>query len=163
MIQDLTTDTVSRYVDATPEAFYDLVSDITRTHEHTPDVVRCTWLDGATTAVVGARFKAVNNGGRRPNWNNKPVITVADRGREFALSRTEPFCGTVVWRYVLEPEGTGTRVTQSYEVTKKISPVGWFIIGTLYGHKDRASELHDSMLASLDRLAALLARESSTV
>ena len=53
-------------------------------------------------------------------------------------------------------EGTGTRVIESYEVIKPITIVGWFIIDTLYGMKDRRAELRASMVASLDRLAELV-------
>ena len=46
---------------------------------------------------------------------------------------------------------------ESYEVIKPISIVGWFIIGTLYGMKDRRSELRASMIDSLERVADLIA------
>ena len=55
----------------------------------------------------------------------------------------------------LIPEGTGTRVVESYEVTKPISAFGWFILGTLYGLKDRRAELRESMARSLDRVAEI--------
>jgi hypothetical protein len=155
MRQDLTTDTVDRYIEATPEALYDLVADVTRTPELTADIVKVEWLDGATRAVVGARFKATNKAGRGPAWSNKPVITVADRGREIAWSRTEAIGGTLEWRYRFEPEGTGTRVTESYEVTKPLPLIGWFLIGTIYGLKDRRGDLRASMLRTLDRIAEL--------
>lgn len=153
MRQELSTDTVTRHIDATPEALYDIVADITRTPELTDDIASCEWLDGATEAVVGARFRAVNHLGRGPDWKNSPVITAADHGQEIAWARTEPFAGTVEWRYRFEPEAGGTRVTESYEVTKPLTIVGWFIIGTLYGMKDRQGEMRRSMVATLDRLA----------
>ena len=156
MRQDLTTDTVERYIDASPDAIYDLIADVTRTPERTPDIVRCEWLDGATGPAVGARFKSTNRQGRGPDWSNKPVVTVADRGKEFSFTRTERFAGTILWRHRFVPEGTGTRVIESYEVTKPISIVGWFIIDTLYGMKDRQGELHASMVASLDRVAEIV-------
>jgi hypothetical protein len=155
MKQELTTDTVERHIDASANALYDLITDVTRTPEITPDIVSCTWLDGATGPAVGARFKAVNHAGRGPNWSNKPVVVTADDGREFAFARTEPFAGTVEWRYIFVPEGTGTRVVESYTVTKRLTIVGWFIIGTLYGMKDRRSDLRKSMVASLDRIAEI--------
>jgi hypothetical protein len=155
MRQDLTTDSVTRYIDAPSEALYDRIADVTRTPELTPDIVKVEWLDGATEAVVGARFKATNHAGRGPNWPNKPVSTVADPGREIGWARTEPFGGTVEWRYRFEPEGTGTRVTETYEVTKPLRLMGWFIIGTLYGLKDRQGDLRTSMEATLARLAEL--------
>ena len=40
MRQELTTDTVDRYIEASPEALYDLIADVTRTPELTPDIVR---------------------------------------------------------------------------------------------------------------------------
>jgi hypothetical protein len=46
-------------------------------------------------------------------------------------------------------------VTESYEVTKPVRLVGWFIIDTLYGMKDRQGDLRASMRATLDRLAEL--------
>jgi hypothetical protein len=153
--QELTHDSVERYIEARPEALFDIIADVTRTPELTPDIVRCEWLDGASSAVVGARFKATNKQGRGPKWSNKPVLTAVEPGRAIAWARTEPFAGTVEWRYTFSPEGTGTRVVESYEVTKALTIVGWFIIDTLYGMKDRRSELRASMLATLDRLAVM--------
>jgi len=155
MRQELTTDTVERYIDAAPEAIYEIVADITRTPEVTPDIVKCEWLDGATEPVVGARFKATNHQGRGPDWPNKPVIVAVDPGREIAWARTEPFAGTLEWRYRFVPDGTGTRVIESYTVTKPVSIIGWFIIDTLYGMKDRQGDLRASMERTLDRLAEM--------
>lgn len=155
MRQELTTDTVERYIEASPETLYDVIADVTRTPERTPDIVRCEWVDGATGPAVGARFKAINKQGRGPNWSNKPVVTVAEPGREFAFTRTEPFAGTILWRHQFVPDGTGTQVIESYEVIKPISIIGWFIIDTLYGMKDRRAALRTSMAASLERLAEL--------
>ncbi len=159
MRQDLTTDTVERYIEAPPEVLYDILSDVTRTPERTPDIVRCEWIKGATGPAVGARFKAINTAGKRMKWFNKPIVTVADPGREFTFERTEPFGGTIEWKHVLAPEGSGTRVTESYTVLKPIHPIGWFIIGTIGGLKDRRTDLHVSMVDSLDRLAEMAERE----
>jgi hypothetical protein len=155
MRQQLTTDTVDRHIEAPGQAIYDLIADVTRTPEITPDIVRVEWLDGATEPAVGARFKAINTVGGRKRWSNKPVFTTVEPFSELAWSRTEPFGGTVEWRWRFEPEGTGTRVTQSYEVLRPIALVGWFIIGVLGGRKDRRADLHASMVASLDRVAQM--------
>jgi hypothetical protein len=166
MRQELTTETVDRYIEASPDVLYDLVSDVTRTPERTPDVARCEWIDGATGPAVGARFKSTNHQGRGPDWSNKPVVTVADPGKEFSFTRTEPFAGTLLWRHWFVPEGTGTRMYESYEVVKPIRLAGWFIMGTIYGLKDRRGDLHRSMVESMDRVAELVeaaaAAESTT-
>jgi hypothetical protein len=151
-MQTLDHDQVVLEIDALPEKVYDLVADVTRTPEFSPEVRRCTWLDGATGPAVGARFEVVNKAGRGPAWKNRPLVIVADRGREFAFSRTEKAAGTLVWRYRFEPVGDGTRVTESYEVTEPITRVGWFIIGGLYGLKDRRADLRSGMQLTLEQL-----------
>jgi uncharacterized protein YndB with AHSA1/START domain len=156
MKQELTTDKVSRHIEASPEAVYALVSDVTRTPEYSPEVVRCTWIKGATGPAVGARFKAINHAGRVPDWPNKPVVTEADPGRTFAFERTEVGGGTIEWRYTLEPAGTGTVTTESYTVLKPVNRLGWFIIDTLAGLKDRRTDLHRGMTQSLERIATIV-------
>ncbi|GAA0904397.1 SRPBCC family protein [Virgisporangium ochraceum] len=151
-MQSLDTDQLSIHIVAPPDVVYDLVADVTRTPEFSPEILRCTWLDGATGPAVGARFEAVNKVSRGPAWKNRPVVTVARPGHEFAFSRTEPFSGTLVWRYRLEPDGGGTLLTESYEVTRPISRLGWFIIGRLFGCRNRRADLHDGMRRTLDRV-----------
>jgi hypothetical protein len=151
-MQTLDHDQVVLEIDAPPKVVYDLVADVTRTPEFSPEIRRCTWLGGATGPAVGARFEVVNKAGRGPAWKNRPVVIVADPGREFAFSRTENAAGTLVWRYRFEPVGDRTRVTESYEVTEPITRLGWFIIGGLYGLKDRRADLHSGMQLTLERL-----------
>ncbi|MBM3658321.1 MAG: SRPBCC family protein [Actinobacteria bacterium] len=159
MIQDLDHDTVSLHMDAPPEAVYALVADVTRMPEFSPEILRCTWRDGATGPAVGARFTARNKVPRRPAWNNHPVVTVVEPGRRFAFARTERFAGTVEWTYRFEPEGGGTLVTESYEVTTPLSRFGWFIIGGLFGRKDRRSDLHAGMEQTLERMRVAVEQE----
>jgi uncharacterized protein YndB with AHSA1/START domain len=161
MKQDFDHDTVSMRMDAPPEAVYALVADVTRTPEFSPEVLSCTWLDGATGPAVGARFKAQNKVANRPAWHNTPVVTVVDPGREFAFERSEPFGGTVEWRYRFEPDGAGTLVTESYKVIKPLSIVGWFIIGTLFARKDRRRDLRTGMTQTLERMRATVEREAA--
>ena len=160
MRQQLTADSVELVIDATPESLYAIVADVTRTPELSPEVVKCIWINGATGPSVGARFRAINKAGRGPKWPNTPVVVTAEPGREFAFARTELFAGTVEWRYRFEREGNATRVTESYAVTKDLTVVGWFIIDTLYGLKDRRSDLRRGMDETLKRLAKLA--ENST-
>jgi hypothetical protein len=151
-MQELDRDDVSIHIAAPPERVYALVADVTRMPQLSPEVVRCTWLDGAAEPTVGARFEATNKGARGPTWKNRPVITVASPGEEFAFSRTERFAGTVEWRYQLEPEGSGTRVTESYVVTRPVSRLGWFFIEHLFGGSDRRTALRRGMQQTLERL-----------
>lgn len=154
-MQTLDRDEVTTVVAAPPADVYAVIADVTRTPELSPEILRCAWLDGATGPAVGARFVARNKAGRM-TWNNRPVVVAAEPGREFAFARTEAFAGTVEWRYRLEPVDGGTRVTESYEVTRPITPVGWFIIGRLAGCKDRRGDLQRGMEQTLQRLRAIV-------
>jgi Polyketide cyclase / dehydrase and lipid transport len=162
MKQELDHDSVSLRIEARPDDVYAFVADVTRTPEVSPEILDCAWLDSATGPAVGARFKARNKVPNRPAWSNKPVVTVVDPGREFAFARTEPFGGTVEWRYRFEPDGDGTLVTESYEVTKPMGVVGWFIIGGLFARKDRRTDLHTGMEQTLERMREVLERKDAT-
>jgi hypothetical protein len=157
-MQTLDHDSVSLHIDAPADAIYQLVADVTRTPEFSPEILSCKWLDGATGPVVGARFAARNKVPHRPSWVNKPVVTVVEPGKAFGVSRTEKFAGTVVWDYKFEPDGSGTMVTESYTVTRPLSAFGWFIIGVVFNRPDRRTDLRNGMEETLQRLRAVAER-----
>ena len=160
-MQTLDRDSVTAYMEAPPEVVYALVADVTRMPEFSPEILSCVWLDGATGPAVGARFAARNKVPNRPPWTNKPVITVVEPGRAFAFARTEKFAGTVEWTYRFAPEGAGTRVTESYEMTEPMTRIGWFIIGVLFARKDRRADLHAGMQQTLERMRAVAERAAA--
>lgn len=154
-MQTLDRDEASTVVAAPPDEVYALVADVTRTPEFSPDLVSCRWLDGVTGPAVGARFEAVNTTTRAGRtWKNRPVVTVADPGREFAFARTEPFAGTIAWRYRFEPVDGGTRVVESYAVERPVTRIGWFVIEKVFRAGNRRTELRAGMQATLERLRA---------
>lgn len=67
----------------------------------------------------------------------------------------------MVWKYVFTREGAGTRVTESYEVTRPVSLFGWFVIGVLFGRNDRRGDLRRGMTETLDRLAVVANKATS--
>jgi len=75
----------SVHISASPEAVYDLVADITRMGERSPECYRAEWVDGPATAAVGARFRGHNRIGVI-KWSTTCKVTAADRGREFAFT-----------------------------------------------------------------------------
>jgi polyketide cyclase/dehydrase/lipid transport protein len=105
-------------IDAPPERIYDLVADLARVDELSPEVRRAHWVGQPAAPVVGARIRGYNRW-RGFRWSREAVILVADRGGEFAF-RTVPGRGIyhdeTTWRYEFEPTPTGgTQVTESYE------------------------------------------------
>ena len=153
-MQTLDRDSAEIVVAAPAEVVYDLVADVTRTPELSPEVVSVRWLDGATGPAAGARFEAVNASGSGRRWKNRPVVRVADRGREFTFERTEPFAGSIVWRYRFEPVDGGTRVVESYEVERPVSRLGWLVIDKVFRGGNRREALRAGMRTTLERLRA---------
>ena len=101
---------------APPDVVYDLITDITRMGEWSPECYRCEWLDGATAAAPGARFRGYNRLGPL-RWQRTVVIDTAEPGREFAFTTVNDGAGReeTRWRYTMEPSSTGTLLTESFQ------------------------------------------------
>jgi Polyketide cyclase / dehydrase and lipid transport len=101
-------------IDAAPLTVYQLISDITRMGDWSPECYRCEWLNGATTAAIGARFRGHNRLGK-VGWHTDAIVTVADPGREFAFTTLhKEGREETLWRYELRQVGAGTEVIESY-------------------------------------------------
>lgn len=98
-------------INATPMAVYGLVSDVTRTHEWSPESVTVEWVDGASIALPGARFMGTSQVNGEPRfW--ECVVEAADPGHAFAF-RTD---GGTRWGYRLQGASDGpTAVIYWYE------------------------------------------------
>ena len=106
-------------INTSPEAIYDLVSDLPRMGEWSPENIGGEWQGGGN-GKVGDRFIGHNRTPERA-WSVPVMVTVAERGRCFEFV-TRPDEGPYVrWTYRLEPSGTGTRVTEIWDV-EKLSP-----------------------------------------
>jgi hypothetical protein len=131
------------YVQAPPGTCWELVSDVTRMGEWSPETVRVQWLDGATGPAVGARFRGKNRWGIF-QWSTTPEIVAVEPGRELAFRTRE-----TVWRYRFEPEGAGTRITESFEVER----YPW-VLRLLAPPARRQPQLVTGMRTTLERIKA---------
>ena len=93
-----------------PEALYDMVSDVTRMGEWSPVCKACWWDDGDGPRA-GAWFTGRNELPER-TWETRSQVVAADRGREFAF---EVNSGWVRWGYTFTAVDSGTQVTESWE------------------------------------------------
>ncbi|MCW2510023.1 MAG: uncharacterized protein JWP68_3171 [Modestobacter sp.] len=107
---DTLTHSDSVVVRSSPEALYDLVSDVTRTGEWSP-VCRACWWDEGTPGEVGSWFSGRNETPER-TWETRSQVVAAERGREFAWLVGGAFAR---WGFTLEPADGGTRLTESWE------------------------------------------------
>lgn len=146
----------SRRIEAPAEAVYDLVADITRMGEWSPENRGGEWLGGASAPAVGARFKGRNR--RKQTWTTTSVVTEADRGRAFGFSvgRRAPRDPDTRWRYAFAPlPGGGCEVTETCELVKEPGPIGRLLtkVGTGVTWADRPADLVAGMEETLRRLA----------
>lgn len=102
-------------VAAAPDVVWDLVADITRMGEWSPECVRAVWEDGATGPEVGAHFHGFNRAGTF-EWDVPCIVTDCESGRVFAFAvpRDGPSINT--WRFDFAPSAGGTALTESFDV-----------------------------------------------
>lgn len=129
-------------VAAPVDAVWRVVVDVTRTGEWSHECHTVEWLDGAGSAVPGARFRGGNTSFLW-RWHRISEVTAAEPGRllEWRTVPTRVYVDSTVWRIVLEPHGTGTRIVQTYQVVRCPR---WWELFVVYGnppHRDRAPAL----------------------
>ncbi len=138
--------TVEATTAATPEQVWAVLADVTRIGEWSHECKAASWVDGATRAVAGARYTGGNRVGRT-RWSRRNEILVAEPAQELAW-RTVPsalYSDSTTWRITLEPAGSGTRITQSFEVTKLNPVIERLIYAAMKVHRDRLDALRDDM------------------
>ncbi len=96
------------HINASADVVYDLVSDVTRMGEWSPETVHCEWIEGSSGPVVGAKFKGTNKLGFY-KWSTSPTVTEATPGKLFAFD-----VGETEWRYSFTEADGGTSVTESF-------------------------------------------------
>ncbi len=145
----LTQDSYSTVIAATPAQVYEMIADLPRMGEWSPECVRVEWTNGATGPAEGATFVGHNLGGpfKRFRWSRLGRVLSAEPGREFSFVTEEGGREGVVWSYRFEAVDGGTRVTESYDVQK--IPV-WARIIDVPANRHR--ELREGMQHTLEHL-----------
>lgn len=144
---------VQVFMKAAPEKVWDLVSDVTRIGEFSPETFEARWTHGATGPAVGARFKGhVKRNGVGPTYWAPCTVTrcVENEVFEFGVAVNGDVLNT--WGYLLVPEGDGTRVTEYFRLTPKWYLRGyWLLLGRLRGRTNERG-----MRTTLERMKAVL-------
>lgn len=144
---------VSRDVEASPEAAYAAISDVTRMGEWSEECVSCEWHDGFDGPVVGAVFDGHNRNGDH-EWTSQGKVIEADPGRAFAFECSMYDFHYSTWGYRIEPTATGCRVTEWSEDLRPDSVLE--MSKEMSGVDDRDARNRQTMSGTLDRLAAAL-------
>ena len=99
---------------APPARVWDLVTDLDRMGDWSPECYRCAWMDGGTGPRVGARFKGWNRQDLGPipvRWTTVSTVTESTRGEAFAFTTKQ---SGATWSYTLSPtDDGGTHVVET--------------------------------------------------
>lgn len=150
---------VSVDVAAPGTTVYELVSDVRRMGEWSPECERCEWLDGARGAAVGARFRGHNRIGTR-RWSTVSTVVVADPGRGFAFRTAAIGLPVAEWRYTIAPTPGGCRVTETWTDARGRLMRAVGRLGT--GVSDRAGHNRVGMERTLTALRTAAERAAAT-
>lgn len=153
------TGSVEVTADATPEQIWDLLADIGRAGDWSHETRGGSWLEGATSPEVGARFQGLNGKGRQ-RWSRVCEVVVADRPRQLAW-RTVPsrlYPDSTRWTFDIEPVEGGTRIVQRFEVLKLNPIFDRLFYALIPAHRDRTAAL----TGDLEALAALARTDAQT-
>lgn len=141
------------HMSATPQQVWDLVSDVTRVGEYSPETFEAQWLDGATGPAAGVRFKGhVKRNEKGPVYWTVCRITESEAGRVFEFQVLG--AGQVIntWRYEFAPDADGTAVTESFTMYPSLPiKLYWAIAGRLRGRRNNAD-----IRRSLERIKTLV-------
>jgi|SRR5579872_688439 len=140
---------VEERIAADPTSVYELVSDVTRMGEWSPETTSCRWVGGARSAAVGSRFKGANRHGWH-RWSTTCQVIAADPGRRFAFDVNLAGIPIARWEYEIDSDDGGCRVTERWTDRRpawleKVSPLAT-------GVGDREHHNRATMTETLSRL-----------
>ncbi len=139
-------------IQADPSTVWELVSDVTRIGEFSPETFEAEWVDGATGPEVGARFRGhVRRNGVGPTYWTQCKVTACEPEREFGFVVYGAGSRVNNWGYRLEPREDGTDVTEYF----RLEPSGvlrayWALLGWARGRTNERG-----MRQTLERIKAV--------
>lgn len=157
---------VETIVPADPEIVWDLVADVTKVPEWSPECVYTAWLDQPAGVRAGTRFTGRNRARNGFEWTVTCVVTEAERPDTFGwvvlADPSEPSVPSSVWRYELARIPSGdTRVRESFTHGPGQSGLRWMVeqdpARTAHLIEDRRRRLRENMLQTLAGMKAAAA------
>lgn len=148
---------VTIHMDASPQAVWELVSDVTRIGIYSPETFEAKWTGGSTGPAVGATFKGhVKRNGKGPTYWTPCVVTESVPGQVFAFGVGKAGKPINTWAYRMKAHGGGTDVTESFELAPNIANrIYWALLGWTRGKTNERG-----MRTTLERIKAEIERTS---
>lgn len=150
-------DEVTGHVDATPHEVWEVVSDVTRYGELSPECTGGRWTGGATVPVVGATFVGINRHGP-VRWSTHCQVVAAEPGEHFSFRVTE---SAMRWGYRLAPGADGGTDVTEYRLA--LAPSPWYsrlVVASGVLGRHREDTMREGMRRSLAALARAVAHRS---
>ena len=144
---------VSLWMDAPPPEVWDLVSDITRIGEFSPETFEAKWRHGYDGPAVGAKFKGhVKRNGVGPTYWSPCTVTEYEPERVFEFSVGVEDNVVNNWGYRLEPKDGGTLVSEYFRIEPGLRMRAyWATLGLLRGRTNLKG-----MRTTLERMKAVV-------
>lgn len=150
------TSSVTVRMDAPVARVWDLVSDVTRIGEFSPETFEAKWTKGSTGPEVGAYFAGhVKRNGVGPTYWSPCRVTKCEPERVFEFSVGTKEVTVNNWGYELQADGDGTLVTEYFRLEPSL-PVRlyWLLLGPLRGRTNERG-----MRTTLERMKAVVESE----
>ena len=113
-------DSADRRVDATPDAVFDVITDIGGLPDWNAAIERV--IEAPPELAPGAEWTVRMHPARFVSWNSRSTVEEIDRSRLVFSYRTVNANGNpsyTVWRWEIAPSGAAARVTVSWDVYLK--------------------------------------------
>jgi len=137
-------------IDAPPEVVWEVLGDVRRMPELSPELVRMIPLKKGGLRP-GQWYLGVNRR-KAVVWPTRSVIAEVEPGRTVAWDTRS---SGARWIWELVPEGAGTRVVHRRPVPRRLTPLSRAFAGAfLGGTGGHADELEEGMARSVTRLKA---------
>lgn len=133
---------------AEPDALWNLLTDVMRMGQWSPECLGGQWLDGATEAGEGARFRGNNRWGPL-RWSTTCHVAEADRPHRFVYGARHWSGALTRWSYELIPDAQGTLLIERFET---VGTPAWVLLLDRIGKRPR--RLRQGMSTTLARLSA---------
>jgi hypothetical protein len=105
---DKPTAEVSTWIDAAPDVVWPVVSDIGLMPAMSPELQSVEWCDGA----VGRKFVGYSKHDALGEWHTTSYVVEFEAPRVFSWAVADPAEPSALWKFTLEPDNGGTRLSQ---------------------------------------------------
>jgi len=147
---------VTVHMNAPVERVWDLVCDVTRIGEFSPETFNGEWIKGATGPAVGAWFRGhVKRNQKGPTYWTQCQVTRCDPNREFEFAVMTAGRPVNNWGYRMQAADGGIDVTEYFRLSENIgSRIYWALLGRLRGKTNE-----NNMRTTLERMKAVVERQ----